>query len=289
MQAEMSASRPRRSVLFVPAANPRTIEKARTLPCDAVVLDLEDAVGPDSKAEARAAAVAAIAAGFGGREVILRCNGLDTEWGEEDLKAAAQAGPDGVLVPKVRTAEDIAACERRLSVAPERTRLWAMIETAQGVVNLEAIARSSYHTRLEGLVLGPNDLSAELRLRANPDRAALLPILTGMIVAGRAHGLAVLGGAFNAFQDEAGFEAECLQDAAFGFDGKTLIHPSQIETANRTFSPSPEEIAWAQALVAAFAAPEAEGRGAIRLQGRMVERLHLRDAERLLRLAQRLG
>ena len=269
----------------MPAANSRAIEKARTLPCDAVVLDLEDAVAPEAKAAAREAAAQAIKAGFGGREVILRCNGLDTEWGEDDLKAAAAAGPDGVLLPKVRSADDITAGERRLAAAPDHTRLWAMIETAQGVLNLEQIARSSYPTRLAGLVLGPNDLSAELRLRPAPGRAALQPILTAMVVAARAHGLVALGGAFNDFQDAAGFEAECRQDADFGFDGKTLIHPAQIEAANRIFSPSEEDLAWARAVVEAFAGPEAAGKGAIRLQGRMIERLHLADAQRVLRSA----
>ncbi len=285
MKADAGAARPRRSVLFMPAANSRAIEKARTLPCDAVVLDLEDAVAPEAKAAAREAAAQAIKAGFGGREVILRCNGLDTEWGEDDLKAAAAAGPDGVLLPKVRSADDITAGERRLAAAPDHTRLWAMIETAQGVLNLEQIARSSYPTRLAGLVLGPNDLSAELRLRPAPGRAALQPILTAMVVAARAHGLVALGGAFNDFQDAAGFEAECRQDADFGFDGKTLIHPAQIEAANRIFSPSEEDLAWARAVVEAFAGPEAAGKGAIRLQGRMIERLHLADAQRVLRSA----
>ena len=285
MPAEDAAQRPRRSMLYVPASNPRAIEKARGLPCDGVILDLEDSVAPDAKAAARTAAAAAIAAGFGGREVILRCNGADTPWGSDDLDMAAAAGPDGVLIPKARNAGDIEANDGRLADAPPSIRLWAMVETAEGVMNLEHIARAAIGRRLVGLVLGPNDLAAELRLRPAPDRAPLLPIISRMVVAARTFGLAALGGPFNAFEDAAGFEAECRQDAAFGFDGKTLIHPAQIEIANRAFSPSPEELAWARAVVEAFAAPEAAGKGAIRLQGRMVERLHLDDARRVLALA----
>ena len=283
MPAEDIAERPRRSMLYVPASNPRAIEKARDLPCDGVILDLEDSVAPDAKAAARTAAAAAIAAGFGGREVILRCNGADTPWGSDDLDMAVAAGPDGVLVPKARDAADIEAGARRLAAAPVRTRLWVMVETAEGVLNLGRIANAS--PRLAALVLGPNDLAIALRLRPAPDRAPLLPILSRMVVAARAHGLAALGGPFNAFEDRPGFEAECRQDAAFGFDGKTLIHPAQIEAANRLFSPSPEDVAWARAVVEAFAAPEAQDKGAIRLQGRMVERLHLGDARRTLALA----
>ena len=243
-------------------------------------------MAPEAKAAARRAAEAAIAGGFGGREVILRCNAMDTPWGSDDLDMATATAPDGVLIPKVRTAADVEACDRRLASAPPRTGLWAMIETAEGVVNLESICRTATGTRLAGLALGPNDLSAELRLRPAADRAPLQPILSRMVVAARAFGLAALGGAFNAFEDAAGFEAECRQDVAFGFDGKTLIHPAQIETANRIFSPSPEELDWARAVVEAFAAPEAQDKGAIRLRGQMVERLHLGQAQWLLGLVE---
>ena len=285
MPAENAAQRPRRSLLYVPASNARAIEKARTLASDGVILDLEDSVAPEAKAAAREAARAAIAAGFGGREVIVRCNGPETDWGADDLDMAIAAGPDGVLLPKARSVEDIEVYGRRLVAAPPHTRLWAMVETAQGVLNLEQIAGTARTHRLAALVLGPNDLGAELRLKPAPGRAPLLPILSRMVVAARAHGLAALGGTYNAFEDVTGFEAECRQDAAFGFDGKTLIHPAQIEIANHLFSPSPEELAWARAVVEAFAAPEATGKGAIRLQGRMVERLHLEDARRVLALA----
>lgn len=277
--------RPRRSVLYVPAANARAIAKARELSCDAVILDLEDSVAPRGKEAARASAREALAQGFGRKEVILRCNGLDTPWGAEDLEMAAQAGPDAVLAPKIRSATDVAAVDAALAGAPGDTRLWAMIETPLAVLNLKEIAAAARTTRLTALVLGSNDLAAELRLRRTLSRAPLHPILTMLATAARAYGLAALGGPFNAFEDEAGLEAECLQDAAFGLDGKTLIHPRQIEAANRIFSPSPEEIARAEAIVAAFAAPEAEGQGAIRVGAEMVERLHLTDAERILRLA----
>ena len=283
MTTESEAPRPRRTILFLPASNPRAIEKARGLACDGVVLDLEDAVAEEAKDTARQAAAEAIVAGFGGREVILRCNGLDTPWGAADLEAAAAAGPDGVLIPKPRAARDIEACEALLASAPARTRLWAMIETAEAVLNLREIAEASRRTRLTALVLGPNDLSADLRLRPSAGHAPLEPILSALVVAARAYGLVALGGAFNAFEDVQGLEADCRRDAAFGFDGKTLIHPGQIDIANRIFSPSPEEVAWARTVVKAFAAPEAVAKGAIRVEGRMVERLHLQDARRVIR------
>lgn len=285
MGGEEGTDRPRRSVLFVPAANPRAIAKARTLDCDAVVLDLEDSAAPEAKDAARAAARDALAEGFSGREAAVRCNGLDTGWGEADLRMVCEAGPDAVLAPKIRSAEDLIAVDGALDWAPAHTRLWAMIETAEGVLNLKEIAAAAHRTRLAALVLGPNDLSAELRLRKGMGRTALHPILSEIVVAARAHGLVALGGAFNAFGDDAGLEAECREDAAFGFDGKTLIHPRQIGIANRIFSPTPEEVAWARAVVAAFTAPEAEGQGAIRLGSEMIERLHLKDAQRILRTA----
>ena len=285
MASDESESRPRRSLLYVPASNPRALEKAGELPCDGVILDLEDSVAPEAKAEARDAAVAAVRAGFGGREVVVRCNGLNTSWGAADFEAVAKAGPDAVLAPKVSSAAQVRAYDMRLSGAPERTRLWIIVETARAVADLDEIAQAAASTRLEAMVLGPNDLSLELRLRPAQARAALRPVLSRVIVAARAHGLAALGGVYNAFDDEAGLEAECLEEAGFGFDGKTLIHPRQIDIANRAFSPSAEEIAWAEAVVAAFAAPEAAGKGAIRLGGQMIERLHVNEAERILRLA----
>ena len=260
------------------------MDKARTLDCDAVILDLEDSVAPQAKAGAREAAVAAVRGGFGPRPVVIRCNGLDTPWGQGDLAAAARAGPDAVLAPKVRSAADIAAWSEGLAAAPAHTRLWAMIETAQAMLSLAAIAARAQDTRLAGLVIGLNDLGLELRLKLDAARTAAQPLLSQLVVAARAHRLLALDAVFNRIGDGEGFEAECRQGAAFGFDGKTLVHPSQIEPCNRIFSPSSDELAWARAVVRAFAAPQAQGRGAIELEGRMVERLHLVEAQRMLGL-----
>jgi citrate lyase subunit beta/citryl-CoA lyase len=283
--AEQSTIRPRRSVLYVPAANPRALEKARGLGCDALIVDLEDSVAPEAKLAARQAASAAVQAGFGGRETVVRCNGLDTTWGAEDLAAIAAAGPDAVLAPKIRSAADIEAYDAALAKAPRGTRLWAMVETAEGVLNLAAIAAMARTTRLQALVFGPSDLAAELRLKPELAPMALQPVRVQIVLAARAHGLIALGGVFLGLQDSAGLEADCRAEAGLGFDGKTLVHPSQIAPANLVFSPSPEEVAWARKVVDAFAAPEAAGKGVLSLEGRMIEHLHLRDAERVLRLA----
>ena len=285
MANDDSRPRARRSLLYMPASNGRAIEKARTLPCDGVILDLEDSVAPEAKIEARAAAMAAVGAGFGRREVAVRCNGLDTPWGAADLAAAAQAGPDVVLAPKVSSPAEVHAYDRALAEAPGHTRLWIMVETARAVLALRDIVEAAGHTRLAGMVLGPNDLSTELRLKGPIARAGLRTVLFQMTVAARAHGLLALGGTYNAIEDAQGFQAECAEEAGLGLDGKTLIHPSQIEIANLAFSPSAEELAWARAVVAAFAEPQAAGKGAIRLDGKMIERLHLTAAERTLALA----
>ncbi len=280
--------RPLRSVLYVPASNQRAIDKARSLPCDVVFLDLEDAVAPELKDEARRNAVDAVrAGGFGARLVMIRCNHLGSAWGAADFAAAAEAGPDAVLAPKVSDAEDLLACERALAAAPEHTGLWAMIETAAAVMNLREIAGCAGASRLQAMICGCNDLMLELRCRRTPDRAPLLPALALSIAAARANGLLVFDGVYNDFSDAAGFEAECRQAADFGFDGKTLIHPSQIDACNRIFSPSPEKVAWAERVIAAFEAPENQGKGAISLDGKMIERLHLVEARRVLRAAQR--
>jgi citrate lyase subunit beta/citryl-CoA lyase len=285
MQNGAGAVRLRRSVLYAPASNSRALEKARSLACDGVILDLEDSVAEEQKDAARAAALEALASGYEARETVLRCNALETPWGRSDLAAAVVSGPHAVLIPKVRTAGDVLAVERELEAAPAHTRIWAMIETAQGVLNLTEIAATSTRTRLAGFVAGPNDLAVELGHRGGADRAWISPVLSQIVVAAKAFGLTALAGTYNDFEDETGLERECREEAAFGFDGKTLIHPRQIETANQAFSPTPEELDWARAVIEAFAAPEAKGRGAIRLQGRMVERLHLKDAERILALS----
>jgi citrate lyase subunit beta / citryl-CoA lyase len=280
--------RPLRSALFLPASNARAIEKARTLTCDAVVLDLEDAVAPEHKAEARARMVEALhAGGFNARTVVVRVNGLDTEWGEEDLFAAAGAAPDAILAPKIGDADAVEALHLRTVQAPERTRLWAMVETCQAVMNLGEIASAA--GRLSALVVGVNDLSKDMRRPASKDRTALLTALSLSVTAARANGLGVLDGVYNDLDDLTGFERECGEGRALGFDGKCLLHPNQIDAANRVFSPTPDEVTWARAVVDAFALPENADRGVLRVQGKMVERLHLEEAEQVIETAGAAG
>jgi|SRR5580704_9182794 citrate lyase subunit beta/citryl-CoA lyase len=279
-------ARPRRSALYMPASNARAVEKARALPCDVVILDLEDAVAPEMKPEARAAAVAAVkAGGFGRREVAIRVNGLSTPWGADDLAAAAEAGPDAIVVPKVNSAADVAAYDAALKAAPAKTMLWAMIETCPAMFGLDGIGAASGSTRLAGFVMGVNDLAKEMKARQTPGREAFLPFLSLSIAAARAHGLVILDGVHNEIDDLGALEAVCRQGADFGFDGKSLIHPSHLEICNRAFAPPPDEVAWAGAVVAAFANPENEGKGALRVNGRLAEHLHLSEAQRLLALA----
>jgi citrate lyase subunit beta/citryl-CoA lyase len=283
----MTAPRPRRSALYMPAGNARAIEKARTLFCDAVILDLEDSVAPDGKAEARDMACAAVRqGGFGGREVVIRINGLDTEWGAADLAAAAAAEPDAILIPKVSTPADLAPCASALR---DGTRLWAMIETCRAVFNLEAIAAAAAACRLDAWVVGANDLVKEMRCRPGPDRAPLLPALALSVMAAHAHGIAVLDGVWNDISDLDGLARECRQGADLGFDGKSLIHPRHLEATNRAFSPEPAAVDWARVVVAAFALPENAGKGVLKVEGRMVERLHLAEAERLLAMAEAIA
>jgi citrate lyase subunit beta/citryl-CoA lyase len=275
--------RPRRSVLYLPASNARAIEKARDLPCDGVILDLEDAVAPDAKLVARELAVEAVGAGgFGPREVVIRVNGADTRWGVEDLKAAAAAGPDAVLIPKVSRFEDLKAA---VEGAGGRCAVWAMIETCQAILTLNELGRASDDLGVAAWVIGANDLAKEMHCRPGPGRAPLMTALSLSVTAARAHGIAILDGVFNEIADGEGFTAECRQGADLGFDGKTLIHPSQIGPANEAFAPPPAEVAWARTVAAAFAAPEASGAGVLKVEGRMVERLHLEQARRTLALA----
>lgn len=278
--------RPRRSALYLPASNPKALAKARTLPADVVILDLEDAVAPEHKGEARAQAVAAVAeGGFGRRELVIRANGLSTEWGADDLAAAAGAGPDAVLVPKVSSPAEVRAYDAALAAAPAHTRLWIMIETCACLPVLHDLAACAADTRLAGFVLGTNDLAKEMRARPGPERTPFLPILTMAVAAARAHGLVVLDGVCNEFRDLDRFTAEAAQGLEFGFDGKTLIHPDQIAPCNAVFSPDAGEIAWAEAVEAAFALPENAGKGAIKVDGKMVELLHLDQARRVLAVA----
>lgn len=275
---------PLRSVLFMPASNPRAIAKARGLPCDVVILDLEDAVAPEIKAAAREAAVTALReGGFGERQVVVRVNGLDTPWGAADL-AAVRAVASTVLLPKVDGPADLAAARAALGEGPA---LWAMVETCAGVLALPALAAAAASTGLTALVAGTNDLALELRCRPDATRTPLLPMLTQIVVAARAGGMAALDGVMNGWDDPEALAAECRQGATLGFDGKTLIHPVQIDAANAAFAPTAAELAWARAVVDAFADPSAAGKGAVRLGGAMVERLHLRQAERVLDAASR--
>lgn len=278
----MNPPRPRRSALFLPASNPRAVEKARTLACDVVILDLEDAVAPAAKADARAAAVAAVAqGGFGRRELVVRVNALDGEWGSDDC-LALRGKAVAVLLPKVDDAAAVARYADLLEGAP----LWAMVETARAALRPDALAAAP---GLVALVMGTNDLAKELHARPGPDRLPLLGFLAGAVAAARARGLAVLDGVCNAIDDPAVLAAECAQGAAFGFDGKSLIHPAQIDAANAAFGPDAEAIAWAETVAAAFAEPAAAGKGAIRVDGRMVERLHLEQAQRTLALARAIA
>ena len=240
----IATDRPRRSALYLPASNAKAMAKARTLPADIVILDLEDAVAPEAKAEARAASVAAIAeGGWGNREVAIRANGLDTEWGADDLAAIAASGADAVLVPKISGPEDIAACEAALAGAPPAMQLWAMIETCACLPRLWDIAALAENTRLSLWVMGVNDLAKEMRAQLTPDRTPFLPFLSMAVAAARSHGLTVLDGVCNEFRDLDTFEAEARQGLLFGFDGKSLIHPAQVEPCNAIFSPGEAELA----------------------------------------------
>ena len=266
-----------RSVLYLPASNPRAIEKARGLTCDAVILDLEDAVAPAAKAEARRAAVQALKAGGFRPRVGIRVNGLDTSWGADDLAALDGLKPAFVVAPKIESAEAVREVAARL---PDGVALWVMIETPLSVLRLDQIAGAG--SPLAALMLGINDLGERMNLLLGPDREPLKPWLAAVVAAARGHGLLAIDGVVNATDDADRLETECRQGRAFGFDGKSLIHPTQIATANAAFSPSAEEVARAREVVAAFAAAEADGKGAIRVGYRMVERLHLEAARRLL-------
>jgi citrate lyase subunit beta/citryl-CoA lyase len=279
--------RPRRSVLYMPGSNARALEKARSLAADALILDLEDAVAPDAKVAARDQVCAAVkAGGYGHRELIIRINALDTPWGRADLEATASAAPDAVLVPKPGTAADMTRAAEALSRAgaPEKTRLWAMIETPVAILNLREIASAS--PRLACLVMGTNDLVKETRADLSANRRPALYWLSATITAARAFGLDALDGVYNNFKDADGFRAECVHGRRLGFDGKTLIHPDQVATANEVFAPPEAEVAWARKVIAAFEAPENKGKGVITVDGRMVELLHAEMAKRTVAIAE---
>ena len=281
------ASRPRRSVLYLPASNARALEKARSLACDTIILDLEDAVSPDAKAEAREGAVAAVqAGGFGDREVVIRANGLDTPWGADDLAAAAKVRPDAVLIPKVSHPEDLAVIRTTLG---GEVPIWAMIETCAAMFRLDALGAESVNVGVDAWVIGTNDLAKEMRCQLTVDREPLITALSLSLMAARAHRLTIIDGVFNDIGDEAGLARQCAQAAAFGFDGKSLIHPSQIIAANAAFTPDASAVAWARTVVSAFEQPESAGKGVLKVDGRMVERLHYAEAQRLISVAEAIA
>ena len=286
----MYAYRPRRSALYVPASNSKALAKATTLAVDVVILDLEDAVAPEMKDQARATAADALrSGGFGARELVLRVNGIDTPWGLEDLAMAAASRADAVLVPKINGPDDLDSYAERLGSTSSEAQLWAMVETCRCIPALPAIAARSADTRLRAFVVGTNDLAKEMRARLTPARTPFLPALAATVQAARAFGLAVLDGVCNEFRDDARFRAEALQGVEFGFDGKTLIHPAQVATCNEVFAPSVEEIAWAAAVIEAFALTENAGKGAIKVDGQMIELLHLAQAQQLCAIADAIG
>jgi citrate lyase subunit beta / citryl-CoA lyase len=283
-------ARPRRSVLYMPGSNAKALAKAATLPADSLILDLEDSVAPDEKIAARERVAEAVrTGGFGKREIVIRVNGPHTPWGEEDLVAASAAGPDAILLPKVDGAGAIMAAARTLreAGAPEQTRIWAMMETPNAILNAGSIAAVAADptSRLAVMVMGLNDLAKETRARLTPGRPTMTVWLATCVVAARAHGVDIIDGVFNDIKDLDGFRDECLQGRDMGLDGKTLIHPSQIDICNDAFAPTSAEVESAAAIIAAFALPENAGKGVIQLDGRMVELLHADMARKTLAIA----
>ena len=283
-------ARPRRSVLYMPGSNAKALAKAKTLPADALILDLEDSVAPDQKVAAREQVAEAVrAGGFGEREVVIRVNGPHTQWGDEDLVAASAAGPDAVLLPKVDGPGAIMAAARTLreAGAPEATRIWAMMETPNAILNAGSIASvaADPSSRLAVIVMGLNDLAKETRAQLTPGRPTMIAWVASCIVAARAHGVDILDGVYNDIQDLEGFRLECLQGRDMELDGKTLIHPSQVDICNEVFAPTTAEVDSAAAIIEAFALPENAGKGVIQLNGRMVELLHADMARRTLAIA----
>ncbi|GGF33336.1 citrate lyase subunit beta [Marmoricola endophyticus] len=280
--------RPRRSVLYMPSSNERALEKAKSIACDGLILDLEDAVAPDAKPAAREAACTAAASGeYGRRELTIRVNGIGTEWHDDDLAAASAAGPDAIVVPKVNSADEVVALVAAMEEAgaPEHTRLWAMIETPVAILDVLSIARAS--DRLACFVMGTNDLVKELYAEHVPGRAPILPSLHQALLAARAAGIAILDGVYNDVKDTDGFLAECRQGREMGFDGKTLIHPGQVEGANTEFAPSEAAVEDARGLIAAW--EDGKGSGVVTYNGKMVENLHVESAQRTLAVADAIG
>lgn len=283
-----SAARPRRSVLYMPGSNARALEKARSIPADALILDLEDAVAPDAKAEARAQVCDAVKqGGYGKREIIIRVNALSTEWGAADIEAAVAAGPDAILVPKISSAEDVREASALLDKAGagEGLQLWAMMETPLAMLQAQAIAATASETRMTVWVMGTNDIAKELRCAHTPDRLPMVTSLGLCMLAARAYGITILDGVYNDIKDESGFATICEQGRDLGLDGKTLIHPSQVGPCNQIFSPDDDEVAFSRQVIEAFKLPENAGKGVIKVDGKMVELLHAEIAERVVSIA----
>ena len=284
----VAPARPRRSVLYMPGSNARALEKAKTLSADTLILDLEDAVAPDVKAEARAQVADVVSkGGYGKREIVIRVNGLATEWGEADIAAAVAAGPDAILVPKVETPEEVDRASALLDKAGADAdmQLWAMMETPLAMLQAQSIAARTSKTRMSAWVMGTNDIAKELRCAHTPERQPMITSIGLSLLAARAYGLTILDGVYNDIKDEAGFAAMCAQGRDLGFDGKTLIHPSQLAPCNRIFSPEPDEVVFSRLVIEAFKLPENAGKGVLKVEGRMVELLHAEIAERVVAIA----
>ena len=285
----MSDLRPRRSVLYMPAANERALEKAKSIPSDAIIFDLEDAVSPDAKDAARAQAVAAANSGeYGKRELTIRCNGLDTPWGAADIAAAATARITAVVIPKISSTAELDAVSKALDAAgaPAEMKIWAMVETPTAILDCRAIAA---HPRVQVLVMGTNDLAKELRAAQVPGRSPLVHHLATALLSAREAGKPILDGVYNDIKNTDGFRAECEQGAQMGFDGKTLIHPDQVSIANDVWAPSEDEVAHAHRVIAAFDEALAAGKGVVQLDGRMIENLHVDNARRAIAIAEAIA
>ncbi len=272
----------------MPGSNSKALEKAKALAADVLLLDLEDSVAPETKDAAREAVAGAVkAGGYGKREVIVRVNALATPWGREDILAAGAAKPDGVLAPKVESGEEVITLDDALTEAgfPEDAALWVMIETPRAILRIAEIAAAARATRLSAFVMGTNDLAKEMRAQPDAARTPFHAALALTVTAARAEGLSAIDGVYNDIANAAGFEAECRQGLMFGFDGKTLIHPSQVDACNAVFAPTEEELARARTVIAAFALPENAGKGVIKIDGRMTELLHLEEAKRVVAVA----
>ena len=283
----MIGIKPRRSALFMPGGNARAIEKARNLATDAVILDLEDSVAPNAKVEARLAVCNAVkSGGFGSREVVIRINAWDTPWAMDDLTAAIAARPHAILLPKISAPADIVHAGEAVK---QGVTLWGMIETCQAILSIDALGAASRSNGLDVWVVGPNDLIKQMRCAVVKDRSPILPALTLAVIAARSHGLSILDGVWTDITNLSGLEYECAQGRDLGFDGKSLIHPSHLDITNRTFSPTPESVSWARTVVAAYQVPENAHAGVIRVEGKMVERLHLEEAKRIVAIAEAIG